>query len=160
MIRMRFSRRFCSALQLGDLLHASMLAMGLALSRERLPLLRAAAGAVSGRKPQQMADGIDEIGAVQRVEVELADALVDEVHDLLGGHGGRHQMRGLQDRCRGPRSGAPATTASLAPQRTAKPATWRKLWIGTMPGMIGTQMPRARAPRGSAGSARCRRRTG
>ena len=33
----------------------------------------------------------------------------------------------------------------VAPQRPAKPATCLKLWIGTMPGTIGAQMPRARA---------------
>ena len=41
-----------------------------------------------------MADGVDEIGAVQRVEMELPDALIDEVQHLLGGDGSRHQMGG------------------------------------------------------------------
>jgi len=31
-----------------------------------------------------MADGVDEIGTVQRVEMELGDALVDEAQHLLG----------------------------------------------------------------------------
>ena len=43
-----------------------------------------------------MADGVDEIGAVERVEVELADALVDQLHDLLGGDRRRNQLRGLR----------------------------------------------------------------
>ena len=43
-----------------------------------------------------MADGVDQVGAVQRVEVELADALIDQVHDLLGGDRGGHQMGGLR----------------------------------------------------------------
>ena len=49
-----------------------------------------------GSQPQQMADGIDEVGAVQRVEMELADALIDEVHHLLGRHRGGDEVRGLR----------------------------------------------------------------
>ena len=43
-------------------------------------------------KPQQMADGIDEVGAVQRVEMKLGDALIDEAEDLLCGDGRRDEM--------------------------------------------------------------------
>ena len=55
----------------------------------------ASAKALAGRKPEQMADGIDEVGAVQRVEVKLGDALIDEAEHLLGGDGGSHQMARL-----------------------------------------------------------------
>src|SRR5262245_54520818 len=41
-----------------------------------------------------MADGVDEVGAVQGVEVELANALVYEIHHLLGSDCGRNQMGG------------------------------------------------------------------
>ena len=42
-----------------------------------------------------MADGIDEVGAVQRVEVKLGDALIDQAEHLLGGDGGGHQIARL-----------------------------------------------------------------
>src|SRR5215468_2522942 len=32
-----------------------------------------------------MADGVDEIGAVQRIEMKLGDAAIDQAHHLLGG---------------------------------------------------------------------------
>ena len=52
-------------------------------------------GRRTGRKPKQMADGVDEVGAVQRVEVELGDAPVDQAHDLLGGDRGGHEVARL-----------------------------------------------------------------
>src|SRR5262249_41026919 len=42
-----------------------------------------------------MADGIDEVGAIQRVEVELGDALIDEAAHLLSGNGGRNEIARL-----------------------------------------------------------------
>ena len=42
-----------------------------------------------------MADRVDEVRAVHRVEVEVVDALVYEVEHLLGGHGGSHEAAGL-----------------------------------------------------------------
>ena len=103
--------------------------------------LRAAA---AGLRPEQVADGVDEVGAVQRVEVELADALIEQVHHLLGRHDGRHEVRGL-------RIVVEAVEAARHPGRhgraaaPGKPATCAKLCIGTMPGTIGTLMPCARA---------------
>src|SRR5260370_14012148 len=41
-----------------------------------------------GAQPDQMADRIDEIGAVHGVEVNMGHALVDQVDDLLGADGG------------------------------------------------------------------------
>ncbi len=84
MIRMRVGGGF---LERGDAL----------LACHALTASLAAAGRYPLRpQPQQMADGVDQIGPVQRVEVELPDALIDQVHDLLGGHGGSHQMGGLR----------------------------------------------------------------
>src|SRR5262249_62117085 len=45
---------------------------------------------------QEMADGVNQIRPVEGIEVELPDALIDKVHDLLGGYGGGDQMRGLR----------------------------------------------------------------
>src|SRR5262245_23188603 len=39
-----------------------------------------------------MTGGVDEIGAVQRVEVKIVDALVDEAEYLLGGDGGGNEV--------------------------------------------------------------------
>src|SRR3712207_5683880 len=44
---------------------------------------------------KQMADGIDQVGTVHGVEVELVHATVDEVNYLLGGHGGGHELAGF-----------------------------------------------------------------
>src|SRR4029079_2884231 len=42
-----------------------------------------------------MADGINEVCTVQRVEVELGDALIDQAKNLLRGHSGSAQMAWL-----------------------------------------------------------------
>src|SRR4029450_9120666 len=42
-----------------------------------------------------MTDGVDEIGAVQRVEVKIVDALVDEAEHLLGGDGSGNEVARL-----------------------------------------------------------------
>ncbi len=72
-----------------------------------------------GPQPQQVADGVDEIGAVQRVEVELADALIDQVHHLLGCHGGGDEMGRL-------RIVVEAVEAPRQPGRHGRPAPPRK----------------------------------
>src|SRR5262245_33357729 len=41
---------------------------------------------------QQMADRVDQIGAVHGVEVEIGDAAFDQVEHLLGGDGSRDQL--------------------------------------------------------------------
>ena len=56
----------------------------------------------------------------------------------------RRSAGGSRDRCRAPRSGAPATPGSLAPARAAKFAACLKFCTGRMPGTIGMSMPRAR----------------
>src|SRR5262245_28737236 len=42
-----------------------------------------------------MTDGVDEIGPVQRVEVKIVDALVDEAEHLFGGDGGGNEIARL-----------------------------------------------------------------
>src|SRR5262249_14874261 len=44
---------------------------------------------------QEMADGVNQIGPVQRIEVKLGDAAVDQTHDLFGGNSGSNQITGL-----------------------------------------------------------------
>ena len=46
--------------------------------------------------PEQVADGVNEIGAVQSVEVKLRDAAGDKVHDLFGRHRSRNKLRCLR----------------------------------------------------------------
>ena len=41
-------------------------------------------GGVARPQPEQMADGVNQIGAVHGVEVEIGDAAVDEIEHLLG----------------------------------------------------------------------------
>ena len=43
-------------------------------------------------QPEQMADRVDEIGAVHGVEVEFGDAVIDQVDHLLGGDRGGDQL--------------------------------------------------------------------
>jgi hypothetical protein len=45
--------------------------------------------------PQQMADGVNEVGAVQRIKVKLRNPTRDKVHDLFGGHRRRNKLRCL-----------------------------------------------------------------
>jgi len=94
-------------------------------------------------QPEQVADRVDEIGPVHRVEVELVHTAIEQVHHLLGG-----------DRCRDqaarrwivvePVERSASHCGTLAPALVAKFAVWRKFWTGTMPGMIGMSMPFAR----------------
>ena len=43
-----------------------------------------------------MADRIDQIGLVHGVEMELLDALVEQVDHLFGSHSGCNQVAGLE----------------------------------------------------------------
>src|SRR3954447_16821752 len=45
-------------------------------------------------QPEQVAHGVDQVGTVHGVEVEIGDALVDEVEYLFGGDGGGDQLAG------------------------------------------------------------------
>src|SRR5580692_4423808 len=56
----------------------------------------ASAGAVCDARPQpeQVADRVNEIGAVHGVEVKIGDAVIDEIEHLLGGNCGGDQLAG------------------------------------------------------------------
>src|ERR1700680_2788354 len=64
----------------------------------RALLLRRGAGADTGRaarpQPEQVADGVDEIGAVHGVEMKVGDAVIHQVEHLFGGDGGGEQLAG------------------------------------------------------------------
>src|SRR5580700_10688703 len=64
----------------------------------RTLLFRSSARADAGRaaRPQaeQMADRVDEIGAVHGVEVKVGDTVIDEVEHLLGSDRGGDQLAG------------------------------------------------------------------
>ena len=49
---------------------------------------------VLGPQPEQMAHGVDQVGAVHGVEVEIGDAAVDQIEHLLGGDRGGDQLAG------------------------------------------------------------------
>src|SRR5665647_2065453 len=53
-------------------------------------------GCLLHRRPQaeQVADRVDEVGAVHGVEVETGDAAVEQIDHLFGGHGSRDQLAG------------------------------------------------------------------
>src|SRR5579872_6834534 len=61
----------------------------------RALLLRAGmrARVLPGRpQPQQVADRVDEVGPIHRVEVEVSHAVVDEVEHLFGGYRGSDEL--------------------------------------------------------------------
>src|ERR1700675_2452732 len=60
----------------------------------RALLFRGNASADARPQPEQVADRIDEIGAVHGVEVKVGDAVIDQVEHLLGGDGGSDQPAG------------------------------------------------------------------
>ena len=68
------------------------------LPLDLLPNGRGAAAALVGGvarpQPEQMADRVDQIGAVHGVEVEIGDAAVDEIEHLLGGDRGGDELAG------------------------------------------------------------------
>src|SRR3984957_10713260 len=61
-------------------------------------LFRSGAGADTGRaarpQPEQMADRVDEIGAVHGVEVKVGDTMIHQIEHLLGGDRGGDQLAG------------------------------------------------------------------
>src|SRR5579864_3934238 len=56
----------------------------------------ASAAAARGARPQpeQVADRVNEVGAVHGVEVKVGDAMIDQVEHLLGGNRGGDQLAG------------------------------------------------------------------
>ena len=96
-----------------------------------------------GPQSEQMADRVDKVGAVHRVEMEIGDAAVEKIEHLLGGHGRGDQLaRGrivvqsgeaLGEPCRHRGAGACGEILRRL-----------KFCTGRMPGTIGMSMPRAR----------------
>src|SRR6202140_3187949 len=64
----------------------------------RALLFRGNASAGAGRRArsqtEQMADRVNEVGAVHSVEVKVGDAVIDQVEHLLGGNRGGDQLAG------------------------------------------------------------------
>ena len=54
--------------------------------------LRRRRGAAVRPQPKQMADRIDQVGAVHGVEVEIGDAVIDQIEHLFGGDRGSDQL--------------------------------------------------------------------
>ena len=48
-------------------------------------------GVVDRAHAEEVADRVNEVGPVHRVEVEVVDAAVDQIEHLFGGHRRRHQ---------------------------------------------------------------------
>ena len=96
----------------------------LAATTARVMILTAAAcawrGFARGLQAEQMADRVDEVGAVHRVEMEIGDAAIDEIEHLLGRHGGGDQPARLQVARPARRSARASQPGSLAPARAAK----------------------------------------
>src|SRR5580692_2649474 len=90
--RMRSAASRRSVVSVGDLFDADA-TMDL---RALLFGCNASAGAVDGARPQaeQVADRVNEIGAVHRVEMKIGDAVIDQIEHLLGGDGGGDQLAG------------------------------------------------------------------
>ena len=51
-------------------------------------------GGAARPQPEQMADRVNQIGAVHGVEVEIGDAAVDEIEHLFGGNRGGNELAG------------------------------------------------------------------
>ena len=64
------------------------------LGRHRERLVAGVVRLGLGPHAQQVADGVDEVGAVHRVEMEVPHAAVEQVDDLLGRHRGGDQPAG------------------------------------------------------------------
>src|SRR5262249_31608708 len=70
--------------------NSGALALGFCESGHGLLALRRALRPQS----QQMADRVDEVGAVHGVEVEVGDAAIDQIEHLLGGDRGGDELAG------------------------------------------------------------------
>jgi hypothetical protein len=64
-----------------------------------------------------MADGVNQIGAIHGVEVEIGDAAVDEIEHLFGGDGGGDELAGGRVVIKA------VEAANQAPKRRSAPRT-------------------------------------
>ena len=93
---------------------------------------------------EQMADRVDQIGAVHGVEVKIGDAVIDEIEHLLGGDRGGDQLARRRIVVEAVEALARASPAPTRRQRAAKFFVCLKFCTGRMPGTIGISMPLAR----------------
>ena len=75
--------------------------------------------ALARAQPKQVTNRIDQIGAVHGVEVEISDAVVDQIEHLFGGDRGRDQLAGCRISSR-PSKRAASQSGTEAPVRAAK----------------------------------------
>src|SRR5580692_2878681 len=76
-----------------DLVWDADLGIGLRALRFRLQR-RAGAGILARPKSEQMADRVNQIGAVHGIEVEVGHAVIDEIQHLFGRDGSGDQLAG------------------------------------------------------------------
>ena len=103
------------------------------------------ASAARRLRPQaeRVADGVGELGAIERVEMKLADAVRARAPAPARSRRSRRSGGASRHRPPGPRSARAATAGMPAPQRSAKRHTCAKRVMGRMPGTIGALMPAA-----------------
>src|SRR3954468_20552991 len=85
-----------------------------------LSCVAAVIAVASGSEAEQMADGIRELGPVQREEMEGADAAPVELAAELRGHGGGDELAGSGELVQ-------AFIEAVEPGRDARPADRREL---------------------------------
>ena len=84
-----------------------------------------------------MANRVNEVGAIHRVEMEMGDASVDQVDHLLGGDRGGDQLARGRIVIEAVEALGQPTPALVAPARAAKFFAALKFCTGRMPGTIG-----------------------
>src|SRR5215471_14849526 len=89
--KMRSAASSRSLVSFADIVADLELAIGLGV----LPLMRVERQSLPAwAQPEQMANRVDQIGAVHGVEMKIGDAAIDQIKHLLGGNRGRDQLAG------------------------------------------------------------------
>ncbi len=91
---------------------------------------------LAGPQPQQVADRVNEVGAVHGVKVKIGDAVVDKIEHLLGGDGRGDELARRRIVIEPVEAGA-SQSGTAAPARAAKFLVCLKFCTGRMPGTIG-----------------------
>src|SRR5277367_6287084 len=86
--RMRSAARLRSVFSLADWISINLRSLRLGMG-VRFPALL-----FVGPQPQQVADRVNQVGAVHRVEVEISYTVVNQIEHLLGGDRGGDQLAG------------------------------------------------------------------